>query len=45
MKHFIVFCYSFLLCFNMAEAQTNANIAGPENVLVVYKQQVAQQIR
>lgn len=38
MKHFIVFSFLFILCLNVAEAQTNANIAGPENVLVVYKQ-------
>jgi hypothetical protein len=26
------------LCYNLAEAQTNANIPGPENVLVVYNE-------
>lgn len=36
MKHLIITCLLFLLCFNLAEAQTNANIPGPENVLVVY---------
>lgn len=37
MNHFIVFCFFFLLCYSLAEAQTNANIPGPENVLVVYR--------
>lgn len=36
MKHFFLFCFFFLLCFSIAEAQTNANIPSPENVLVVY---------
>jgi len=36
MKHFSFLCFFFLLCFNIAEAQTYANIPGPENVLVVY---------
>lgn len=36
MKHLIITCLLFLLCYNLAEAQTNANISGPENVLVVY---------
>ncbi|BDQ03789.1 MAG: hypothetical protein HRF52_14470 [Ignavibacterium sp.] len=38
MKHFIVFCFFILLCNSLAKAQTYANIPGPENVLVVYKQ-------
>ena len=33
---YLCFLTVFLLCFNMAEAQTNANIAGPEHVLVVF---------
>ncbi len=36
MKHLIFPCFVFLLCFNLAEAQTNANIPSPANVLVVY---------
>ena len=36
MKYIVLFCFFFFLCINIAEAQTNANIAGPENVLVVY---------
>ncbi len=36
MKTFIVYCSFFFLYFNLAVAQTNANIAGPENVLVVF---------
>ncbi|MFN7014975.1 MAG: hypothetical protein ACK4ON_11975 [Bacteroidia bacterium] len=38
MKHLLIFCFFFLLCNNLAKAQTYANIPGPENVLVVYKQ-------
>lgn len=39
MKKVLYFSVLFLLCFNIAEvqAQTYANIPGPENVLVVYK--------
>lgn len=38
MKHFFVFCFFFFLCYyNIADGQTNANIPGPENVLVVYR--------
>jgi len=36
MKHILVSCFFFLLCYNVTEAQTKANIPGPENVLVVY---------
>ncbi len=38
MKKVLYFSVLFLLCFNIAEvqAQTYANIPGPENVLVVY---------
>jgi hypothetical protein len=36
MKNFIFYFFFFLLCYNIADAQTNANIPGPENVLVVY---------
>jgi uncharacterized protein (TIGR03790 family) len=36
MKHFIFFCFFFLLCYNLAEAQTNANVPSPANVLVVW---------
>ena len=36
MKHLLVSFFFFLLCYNVAEAQTYANIPGPENVLVVY---------
>lgn len=38
MKHFLFSVIFIFLCLNQAEAQTNANISGPENVLVVYKQ-------
>ena len=37
MKHLFVLFFFFLLCYNVAEAQTYADILGPENVLVVYK--------
>ncbi|MDY0083417.1 MAG: TIGR03790 family protein [Ignavibacteriaceae bacterium] len=39
MKHFLFVTALFLLCSSLAniQAQTNANIPGPENVLVVYK--------
>ena len=37
MKHILLLCFFFLLCYNVIEAQTYANIPGPENVLVVYK--------
>ncbi|NCQ18358.1 MAG: hypothetical protein COZ80_00650 [Ignavibacteria bacterium CG_4_8_14_3_um_filter_37_9] len=37
MKHVLLFCFFFFLCLNIVEAQTNANIAGTENVLVVYR--------
>lgn len=36
MKHFIFVTFFILLFFNAIDAQTNANISGPENVLVVY---------
>ncbi len=36
MKHLLVSFFFFLLCYNVTEAQTYANIPGPENVLVVY---------
>lgn len=36
MKHLLSFFLFLFLCFNIAEAQTNANAPGPENVLVVY---------
>ncbi|HQF42834.1 MAG TPA: hypothetical protein PK073_07950, partial [Ignavibacteriaceae bacterium] len=36
MKHFIFITFFILLFFNAIDAQTNANISGPENVLVVY---------
>jgi len=36
MKRILLFCFFFLLCNNLAEAQTYANVPGPENVLVVY---------
>lgn len=38
MKHLLVSFFFFLLCYNVTEAQTNANIPGPENVLVVYNE-------
>jgi uncharacterized protein (TIGR03790 family) len=38
MKHLLTFFLFLFLGALIAEAQTNANIAGPENVLVVYKQ-------
>ena len=41
MKNFLYLCLFFLLCYNIAEAQTNVNIPGPENVLVVYNKNVA----
>jgi hypothetical protein len=37
MKHIITVCFTFFLCYNVTEAQTHANVPGPENVLVVYK--------
>ncbi|MCL6494340.1 MAG: hypothetical protein K6T54_06105 [Ignavibacterium sp.] len=39
MKKVLYFAVLYLLCFNLAElqAQTYANVPGPENVLVVYK--------
>ena len=37
MKQFFTILSFFILCNNLAEAQTYANIPGPENVLVVYK--------
>jgi len=37
MKKICFFIVSLFLCYNIAEAQTYANIPGPENVLVVYK--------
>ena len=42
MKYFFILCFFFLLCYNVTEAQTYANIPGPENVLVVYKKPVDQ---
>lgn len=42
MKHIILSYFFFLLCYhNIADGQTNANIPGPENVLVVYNRNVA----
>lgn len=38
MKHFYFFCFIFSLCYTLAEAQTNASVPGPENVLVVYNE-------
>jgi len=37
MRHLFVLFFFFLLYYNVTEAQTYANIPGPENVLVVYK--------
>src|SRR3990172_7711304 len=36
MKHLIIACFFFLGYFDVVLGQTNANIAGPENVLVVW---------
>ncbi len=36
MRYFLIFVLFFILYCNITEAQTYANIAGPENVLVVY---------
>lgn len=37
MKHFLLFCFCLLfLCFETAEAQTNAGIPDASTVLVVY---------
>ncbi len=36
MKHFLLFFICFILCFNIAEAQTNAGIPDASTVLVVY---------
>jgi uncharacterized protein (TIGR03790 family) len=36
MKHFIFITFTVFVFFNALEAQTNVNIPGPENVLVVY---------
>jgi hypothetical protein len=38
MKHFYISCFIFFLCYTLADAQTNANVPGPENVLVVYNE-------
>ena len=38
MKNFLYLCLFFFLCYNIVEAQTNVNIPGPENVLVVYNE-------
>lgn len=37
MKKLIIFSLFFVLYFGISKAQTNANIPGPENVLVVYR--------
>lgn len=37
MKNLFAFLITFLTCISSVWAQTNANIPGPENVLVVYK--------
>ena len=36
MKQFLLFSILYFLCYTLAEAQTYANIPGPENVLLVY---------
>ncbi|MGQ9644866.1 MAG: hypothetical protein ACUVT3_13495 [Ignavibacterium sp.] len=36
MRQIITLCLLFLLYYDVTEAQTYANIPGPENVLVVY---------
>ncbi|NCS89222.1 MAG: hypothetical protein GW789_10840 [Ignavibacteria bacterium] len=36
MKQFLLFSFLCFLCYTLAEAQTYANIPGPENVLLVY---------
>ncbi|MDP2304168.1 MAG: hypothetical protein Q8N03_17300 [Ignavibacteria bacterium] len=38
MKHFYISCFIFFLSYTLADAQTNANVPGPENVLVVYNE-------
>lgn len=38
MKHLIISCFFFLLCYHLAKAQTNADTPGPENVLVVFNE-------
>lgn len=38
MKNCFFFLFLSFLCISNTKAQTNANIAGPENVLVIYKQ-------
>lgn len=42
MKYLLYLCLFLFLYCSITEAQTYANIAGPENVLVVYKQPVDQ---
>ncbi len=36
MKHYFSIMFLFILCNTIADGQTNANIPGPQNVLVVY---------
>ncbi len=40
MKQILFFLFICFLCLLTAKAQTNANIPGPENVLVVYNSQI-----
>jgi hypothetical protein len=40
MKHFLLFSLFFILCMNIAEAQTNAGIPDASTVLVVYREPV-----
>jgi len=42
MKQFIFITFIIFFCFNAVNAQTNANISGPENVLVVYRPPIDQ---
>lgn len=40
MKRILFFLFIYFLCSLSTEAQTNTNIPGPENVLVVYNSQI-----